>query len=65
MSGDSAEPHADRDDYDDFDPSECWQCGGEGYIANCQDEIGCVDPESGCDLCVRRCRICKPASPAA
>lgn len=37
---------------------ECWNCGGEGYTYMCQDEIGCVDPESGCDLCMRRCWVC-------
>lgn len=31
---------------------ECWNCGGEGYTYMCQDEIGCVDPEGGCDLCM-------------
>jgi hypothetical protein len=37
---------------------ECWNCGGEGYTYMCQDEIGCIDPESGCDLCMRRCWVC-------
>ena len=37
---------------------ECWNCGGEGLIANCQDEWACIDPESGCDLCTKRCDIC-------
>lgn len=65
MSGDPAEPRSDHDDYDDdFDQDDCWQCGGEGFVSNCQDEIGCVDPESGCDLCTRRCDICKPLTPA-
>jgi len=44
-------------EYND-DDGDCWQCGGEGYVANCHDEIGCVDPESGCDFCTRRCDIC-------
>ncbi len=49
-------------DFDnEYDDGDCWQCGGEGYVANCQDEIGCVDPESGCDFCTRRCNICNPA----
>lgn len=26
------------------------------------DEIGCIDPESGCDLCERRCDWCRPAT---
>lgn len=38
----------------------CPNCGGEGVIYSCQDEIGCVDPESGCDLCERRCDWCQP-----
>lgn len=37
---------------------ECWACGGEGTVADCEDDIGCVDPESGCDLCMRRCDVC-------
>jgi hypothetical protein len=40
---------------------DCWQCGGEGYIFVCQDEIGCIDPENGCDLCQRRCDVCNLA----
>lgn len=38
---------------------DCWQCGGEGEIANCWDEFACFDPESGCDECRERCDICK------
>jgi hypothetical protein len=37
---------------------ECWQCGGEGYVSNCQDEICCLYPEDGCELCTRRCDVC-------
>ena len=39
---------------------ECWNCGGEGYVYNCVDEIGCVDPEGGCDFCMHRCDVCSP-----
>lgn len=55
------------DDFDDNEyDSDCGNCGGEGYVANCQDEIGCIDPESGCDLCMRRCDWCRPReAPAA
>lgn len=50
----------DSQDYDnEYDDSDCWNCGGEGYVADCQDEIGCIDPESGCDFCIRRCPICR------
>lgn len=54
---------ANPDDFDDIDDGDCWQCGGEGFVASCQDEIGCVDPESGCDLCTYRCDVCKPRTP--
>lgn len=37
---------------------ECWNCGGEGYIANCHEEWACPDPESGCEDCVSRCPEC-------
>ncbi len=37
---------------------ECWQCGGEGTIASCHEEWACVDPESGCDMCIGSCDIC-------
>lgn len=47
------------DDFDFDDSEECWECGGEGVVYNCMDEIGCVDPESGCDFCKRRCQTCK------
>lgn len=50
-------------DYGEDRDGDCWNCGGEGYVYNCQDEIGCVDPESGCDLCMRRCELCNPRRP--
>jgi len=38
------------DDFDDgFDNVGCPNCGGEGVIYMCLDEIGCVDPEGGCE----------------
>lgn len=52
----SDDPH---DHYED-DFNDCPNCGGEGVVYSCQDEIGCVDPESGCDLCERRCDWCQP-----
>lgn len=47
---------------DFYDPSDdyCPNCGGEGWVADCQEEWACVDPESGCDLCMRRCDWCRP-----
>ena len=47
-------------DHDMAMDEDCWNCGGEGYIYVCEDEISCVDPEYGCDLCQRRCDICNP-----
>ena len=37
---------------------ECWSCGGEGTFADCQEEYACIDPEGGCEFCMRRCDIC-------
>jgi len=48
---------------DDYDDHECANCAGEGYVYSCQDEIGCIDPEGGCDLCMRRCDWCNPRLP--
>lgn len=57
---------ADKPEYDDdFDQDVCWNCGGEGFVADCFEEYACVDPESGCDLCMRRCDICTPPKPVA
>lgn len=36
---------------------DCWHCGGDGYVADCFDGF-CLDAESGCDDCVRRCPEC-------
>lgn len=49
---------ADYHGFDDDDGGECWNCAGEGFVANCFEEYACVDPEGGCDLCLRRCEIC-------
>jgi hypothetical protein len=51
------------DDFDPMDDGICGNCGGEGVVYMCLDEIGCVDPESGCDLCERRCDWCRPSKP--
>jgi hypothetical protein len=47
-------------DYDDPGDDYCPNCGGEGWIACCFEEWACVDPESGCDECMRRCDWCTP-----
>jgi hypothetical protein len=49
------------DPADDFDMEEdCPNCGGEGVIYMCVSEYACIDPESGCELCERRCDWCRP-----
>jgi hypothetical protein len=40
------------------DDEDCWNCGGEGYTADCIDGC-CADAESGCELCSRDCVECK------
>lgn len=47
------------------DDGECWNCGGEGYVSSCFEECACMDPESGCDLCTRRCDVCNPVTALA
>jgi hypothetical protein len=51
---------AEREQIDDHMSSddECWNCGGEGYVYNCFEEYACVNPEDGCDECMRRCDVC-------
>lgn len=47
------------DDLDFYEYDEvCLECGGEGFVYDCQDEAGCPHPEEGCDLCMRRCDWC-------
>lgn len=36
---------------------DCPHCGGEGYTFDCFDGF-CVDAESGCEDCARRCPEC-------
>lgn len=46
----------------DYDPDDyCPNCCGEGVVYSCFEEWACVDPESGCDECERRCDWCKSA----
>lgn len=44
----------------ELNPSDedCSHCGGEGYLADCHEEWACIDPESGCEDCMRRCPEC-------
>ncbi len=49
------------DEYDDFDDNDCWNCGGEGFVAHCEQEFACMYPDEGCDYCMRRCDFCNPA----
>lgn len=51
--------HNQFDDYDDYE-DDCWNCGGEGYFYDCVD-MQCLDADSGCDICTRRCDVCNPA----
>ena len=50
-------------DHDMALDEECWNCGGKGFYFCCEDEIGCIDPDAGCDLCQRRCEYCNPKRP--
>lgn len=47
------------DDYQN-DDDDCPNCGGEGFYYSCDEEFACIDPEGGCDLCMRRCDWCNP-----
>lgn len=49
-----------EDEFDDTFDEPCWQCCGEGYIADCFDGL-CVNAEDGCELCMKRCDICNRA----
>jgi hypothetical protein len=49
-----------HDELPDWVPTiECWQCAGEGLVSSCLEEFACVDPESGCEDCTKRCDICR------
>lgn len=36
----------------------CPECDGGGYTYDCFEEFACIDPESGCSDCARRCAWC-------
>ena len=47
-------------DYDE-DASECFQCGGEGFVYGCSWDWQCDTWDGDSCLCTRRCDICNPA----
>lgn len=49
--------------YDHDDDGGCYECGGEGFVYYCFEEFACIDPEGGCDMCMRRCDLCRPRKP--
>jgi hypothetical protein len=62
MTGDAPAPLVtDEADYDDPGSSDwpiCYECGGEGFVADCFDGC-CLDAEWGCDDCTERCSECQ------
>jgi hypothetical protein len=52
-----ADPGPTLDDLDLKPWVDCWNCN-EGYVASCFEDYACVDPEGGCDDCLRKCSIC-------
>lgn len=50
-------------DFDYGEDDDCPNCGGEGFVASCFEEWACIDPEGGCDLCIRRCDWCNLPPP--
>lgn len=50
------------DPYWDYDESECWNCGGEGFVTGCSWDWQCdtYDEGEGTCLCSRPCHICHP-----
>jgi len=46
------------DDYYDMDYGDgCAYCD-DGFVAHCEQEFACVNPDYGCDLCLRPCEVC-------
>ncbi len=52
-----------QDEFDDYDDSECANCGGEGFVSSCFQEFACMYPDEGCDACTRACDWCRPTTP--
>ncbi len=49
----------DEPEIPDWAPTiDCWQCGGEGLLSNCWDDVSCIDPEFGCEICWVNCDVC-------
>lgn len=46
-------------DYDD-DDSECWNCGGDGFVYGCSWDWQCDTWDGDSCLCTRPCHICHP-----
>lgn len=57
--------NADADPYWDYDDSECWNCGGDGFVYGCSWDWQCdtYDAGEGSCLCTRPCHICHPPKP--
>lgn len=55
---DEAQAELDAMGYYDEPEEECWDCGGDGYVFDCLDGC-CADADAGCDLCTRRCEVCR------
>jgi hypothetical protein len=53
---------SDPEQDDLYDDGSCGNCGGEGLVYDCFDGF-CMDAESGCDDCARRCDWCNPLKP--
>ena len=47
------------DDYDD-DDTDCWNCGGEGFVYGCSWDWQCDTWDGDSCLCTRPCHICHP-----
>jgi hypothetical protein len=42
---------------------QCGNCFGRGWVASCFEEFACIDPEEGCDDCLRPCDWCNTGRP--
>lgn len=52
-------PDLEEMDYADW--TECWQCGGEGFVYGCDWDWQCDTWDGDSCLCSRRCDICHGA----
>lgn len=51
----------DRDYWED--DSECWNCGGDGFVYGCSWDWQCDTWDGDSCLCTRPCHICHPPKP--